>query len=131
MVSFSDKALPGLERAFFAASVDGDVKAMEKPKELRLAWTSSEGISVIKTYSFFPDTYEIGLEIKVRNLGPAPVKGDLRLSLRSVQDSAASRYVFSGPAALINGELEEIKAKEIAKNGSYSGTIGWVAHEDQ
>lgn len=130
--SFLGKDLDGLRQAVFEAANSADaIDATEREKDLSFAWTSSDGVTIIKTYTFFPDTYGIGLEIKVRNPTSKPIEDKLALSLRSSQESESSRYVFCGPAALINGELEEIETKKIASNGSYKGRITWVAIEDQ
>jgi len=132
VVAFSGKGVEGLGHAVFRASSDAHVMEVnEAEKDLSFTWTSPNGVTVVKTYSFSPETYEMGLEVKVRNLAPKPVGDNLTLSLRNVRDDTGSRYAFSGPAALINGELEEIKTKKIAKNGSYTGRIAWVATEDQ
>ena len=131
-ISFSGKGLAGLAEAVFTAGIDTDVvKVSDQDKALSLTWTSTNGVSIVKTYSFSPKTYEMGLEIKVRNLSPSPIEENLILSLREIKDTGGSRYVFSGPAALINGEIEEIEAKKIEKKDSYTGRIGWVAIEDQ
>jgi YidC/Oxa1 family membrane protein insertase len=99
---------------------------------LGFAWTAPDGITIIKTYTFSPETYEIGLEVKVRNLSITAIDGNLTISLRNGYDEAKkSRYVFSGPVALIDGELEEIKVGKIAKQDKYTGRIAWVACEDQ
>jgi YidC/Oxa1 family membrane protein insertase len=116
--------------------VTGDVNKIdvnEARKDVAFSWTSLDGMTIIKTYSFFPDTYEMGLEIKVTNLGLKPIEENLTLALRtSLKEAQKSSYVFSGPAALIDGELKEIKTKKIASEGSsYAGRITWVASEDQ
>ncbi len=134
VVSFLGSGLGGLEHAVFHATTDADrIDVKDAKKDVRLAWTSPDGVTIIKTYSFFPDTYGMGLEINVRNPGPKSIEDNLGLSLRmSVEDTKLSRYVFSGPAALIDGELKEVKTKKIASEGSsYAGRITWVASEDQ
>jgi YidC/Oxa1 family membrane protein insertase len=132
VISFSGKSLAGLRQALFLASTDADVvDASDGLQSLSLTWTSPDGVSIVKTYSFSPDTYEMGLEIKVKNLSPSAIEDNLTLSLRSMRDTTSSRYVFSGPAALINGELVEVKSKKIANDGSYTGRIAWVATVDQ
>jgi len=131
-MSFSGKGLAGLGEALFTAGTDTDmVDVSDQDKALSLTWTSPDGVSIVKTYSFSPKTYEMGLEIKVRNLSSSPIEENLILSLREIKDTGGSKYVFSGPAALINGELEEIETKKIEKKDSYTGRIGWVAIEDQ
>lgn len=133
VVAFQGKTLEGLGHAVFEATNNADaIDATEASKDVSFTWTSRDGVTIVKTYSFIPDSYEVGLEVKVRNLALRPIEDKLSLSLRnSLKEIGASRYTFSGPAALINGELEEIKTKNIASEGSYSGRIAWVACEDQ
>ncbi len=133
VVSFSGKGLDGLESVVFRATGDAEaIDATEADKTVSFSWTSHGGVTIIKTYSFFPDSYEIGFEIKVRNYSPRPIEDRLMVSLRNwLKGTKGSRYVFSGPAALIDGELREIKTKKIASKASYSGRITWVASEVQ
>ena len=132
-VSFLGERVGGLKGAVFDASAGSDLMDVtERNKRLIFTWTSSEGIAIVKTYTFSPDAYEIGLGIKVRNFSPEAIDNNLTISLRnSLNGAEESRYVFSGPAALINGELKEIKIKKIAKQDKYVGRIGWMAYEDQ
>ncbi len=132
-VSFLEKALAGLEGAAFLASTPFEkIDATETNKEVTFSWTSPDGISIVKSYTFSPDTYDIGLEVKVKNLSSQTIQDNLTVSLINHRKAAEeSRYVFSGPAALINGELEEIKVDKIADDKPYSGRIAWVACEDQ
>ncbi len=132
-VSFLGERVGGLKGAVFDASAGSDLMAVtERNKRLIFTWTSPEGITIVKTYTFLPDAYEIGLGIKVRNFSSETIDNNLTISLRnSLNGAEESRYVFSGPAALINGELKEIKIKKIAKQDKYVGRIGWMAYEDQ
>lgn len=132
-VSFLGERVGGLRGAVFDASAGSDLMDVtERNKRLIFTWTSPEGITIVKTYTFSPDAYEFGLGIKVQNFSPEAIDNNLTISLRSGLNGAEeSRYVFSGPAALINGELKEIKIKKIAKQDKYVGRIGWMAYEDQ
>jgi YidC/Oxa1 family membrane protein insertase len=132
-ISFMGEGVRGLKGAVFEAATESEfVDVSQGRQHLGFAWTAPDGITIIKTYTFSPDTYEIGLEIKVRNLSLGAINDNLTISLRNGFDEVKrSRYVFSGPAALIDGELQEIKADKIAKQDKYTGRIGWVACEDQ
>jgi YidC/Oxa1 family membrane protein insertase len=132
-VSFLGRDLFGPNGAVFRASSESDaIDATDARKALAFSWASPEGVTIVKTYSFSPETYEIGLEVKVRNLSSRPIEENLVVSLRhSLKGAENSRYVFSGPAALIDQELKEIKLDDIADDGPYSGRIAWVAYEDQ
>jgi YidC/Oxa1 family membrane protein insertase len=128
-ISFMGEGVRGLKGAVFEAATESEfVDVSQGRQHLGFAWTAPDGITIIKTYTFSPDTYEIGLEIKVRNLSLGAINDNLTISLRNGFDEVKrSRYVFSGPAALIDGELQEIKADKIAKQDKYTGRIGWVA----
>ena len=134
VVSFLGKGLASLGPPVFEATSDvNKIDVHNAKKDVTFSATSLDKMTIIKTYSFFPDTYEMGLEIKVRNLGLKPIEDNLMLSLRTnLKEAQQSSYVFSGPAALIDGELKEIKTKKIgSEGGSYAGRISWVASEDQ
>ncbi len=132
-ISFMGEGVKGLKGALFEASTETEFLDVTRGRrDLGFAWTAPDGITIIKTYTFSPETYEIGLEVKVRNLSITAIDGNLTISLRNGYDEAKkSRYVFSGPVALIDGELEEIKVGKIAKQDKYTGRIAWVACEDQ
>ena len=132
-ISFLGEGVKGLKGALFEAATETEFLDVTRGRrDLGFAWTAPDGITIIKTYTFSPETYEIGLEVKVRNLSITAIDDNLTISLRNGYDEAKkSRYVFSGPVALIDGELQEIKVGKIAKQDKYTGRIAWVACEDQ
>jgi len=132
-ISFVGKSVDGLKGAVFDAATERDsIDATKGEERLVFTWTSPRGVTILKTYTFSPHAYEIGLEIRVRNLSPEAIDNNLTISLRnSLKGAKQSRYVFSGPAALIDGELKEIKVKETASQDKYVGRIAWMAYEDQ
>ena len=66
-VSFMGERLKGIEEAAFEADLEAESMAVtQRPQQLRFAWTTLDGITIIKSYSFSPETYEIGLDIKIR-----------------------------------------------------------------
>jgi len=135
VVSFMGQRILGLTNAVFVADVEGDsVDINEGQERLSFAWRSSDGVTIQKSYTFSADTYEVGLEIKVRNLSSEPIDDNLAISLRnSFGEDSESRYVFSGPAVLLDGKLEEIDVKDLSKpkDREKAGTIGWVAQVDR
>jgi YidC/Oxa1 family membrane protein insertase len=132
-VSFMGERLKGIEEAVFEAGLETEfMDVTQGPQQLGFAYTTPDGITIIKSYSFAPETYEIGLDIKIRNLSTESINENLTVSLRNGFDEAnLSRYVFCGPAALVDGELKEIKTKDIAEEGEDTGHISWVAYENQ
>jgi YidC/Oxa1 family membrane protein insertase len=46
-------------------------------------------------------------------------------------ENAASRFMFSGPVAFVNGELSEVKGKKLTKGPQlFQGDVSWAAYED-
>jgi len=133
VVSFSGNGSGLLQKSDFRTAAENQsIDASQEAKTVGFSRTSSQGLTMVKTYTFRPGTYEIGLEVRVKNLSGQAAGEHLTVSLRnSFKETDASRYTFSGPAAFIDGELREIARKEIAKEGSYSGVISWVATQDQ
>jgi YidC/Oxa1 family membrane protein insertase len=120
--------VPGFQTAFPETTLD--VSTTEK--SLTFIQNAPEGISIQKTYRFHPGTYDIALEVKVGNHTEGYVEDKLAVSLKTFRNETdSSRYVFTGPAALINGELREIDVDDIEEESPYTGTIQWVASEDQ
>ncbi len=100
-------------------------------KTLTFRRTAPDGVAITKTYRFDPKSYEIALQVEVANHTSAYIEDKLAVSLKNLRDkSDNSRYVFAGPAALINGELEEIDVDDIKDEPQHAGTIHWVANED-
>ena len=132
-VSFLGGGVGGSDAAVFDAQIEGDaIDVGETEKQLAFSWTSPEGVTIVKTYTFLPDTYELTLDIKVRNRSALPIEDNLTISLlNGVEDNGQSRYVFTGPAALVDGELREIDPNDLDEEGEQAGRIGWVAYEDR
>jgi YidC/Oxa1 family membrane protein insertase len=132
VISFSGKGPDGMDRATFLATSPEDViDASRETKAVAFAWTSPDGITIVKTYTFVPGTYEVGLEVKVRNLSSNPLQDRLAVTLRNrIEASKGSSYTFHGPAVLMDGGLEEVKPDKIKDGEKRSGVIAWAAFED-
>jgi YidC/Oxa1 family membrane protein insertase len=131
-LGFAGNGLKSLDDAVFSADVDEDsVDIYDKSKNISFVWTSSQGVSIEKTFSFSPDTYMIDFSVTVKNLSGETLRDSIILSL--VQPAAAkqSRYGFTGPSALINNKLEQVKIKKIKDKNIYTGNIRWVAVQNR
>ena len=133
VVSFLGGGPRDMAQADFRTSADIEkVAVIEGTRNVVFTWRSTEGVTVTKTYAFEPDRYEVGLEVKVANLSTVPLVQPLSLVLRNNTENAKeSRYTFEGPAALIDGQLEEIGIDDIEEDGNQTGVIAWVAYEDR
>ncbi|MDX1775400.1 MAG: membrane protein insertase YidC [Desulfobulbales bacterium] len=106
-------------------ALSGDNKTLTMTAQL------SSGLQITRRLTFDPDSYLIRMEVDIHNFSETPLQGSPYLSLTNHPfDSKAMRYLFSGPAALIDGSLEEVKPKDFAETGkTLKGNITWAAYE--
>jgi len=91
----------------------------------------SSGLQVTRRLVFDPDSYLINMSIDIYNFSEVALKGSPYMSLTNLPyGSSAIRYLFSGPAALIDGKLEEVKPSELEEESkTLKGNITWAAFE--
>ena len=108
------------------------IKAEEGGKQtLTMTAKLSSGLQITRRFTFSPDSYLVDLSDDIYNFSETPLKGSSYMSLTNRPFGATSqRYLFSGPAALIDGKLQEVKTKDLEKAGkTLKGTITWAAFE--
>lgn len=129
------KSVPGLERAIFKADTETTKTLLETgEKKISFSWRSPHGIEVEKIYTFSASTYLIGLDVVVKNGATMPLKDRLAIMLPfALGEDAASmaRFGSYGPAAYVNGQLEEIKPDDIEEKNTLQGTMDWVGNGDR
>jgi YidC/Oxa1 family membrane protein insertase len=112
---------------------DVTFKEGAKTEQLVMQATSAAGIEVERKYVFNRDQYLIDLEIKVKNTTSQPLQGTPQLyqvSLPFEDHETVSSYLFVGPAAFADGQLQEYKAKEITESPkTVNGAFDWAAYE--
>jgi YidC/Oxa1 family membrane protein insertase len=133
VVSFTGSGVNAMGSANFRTAYPSETLEVSQEKtDLAFSWNSLQGVAIVKTYVFHPDSYEVDLEVNVRNVSPDPIQDNLTVTLRNnVAQAKNSRYTFQGPAALIDGELEEIGLDDIEDDGNQTGVLSWIAFEDQ
>ncbi|MEJ2657449.1 MAG: membrane protein insertase YidC [Desulfobacterales bacterium] len=131
-IGLTGNSIQGLDNAVFSTHLDKDfVDIKEKPKAITFSWVSPRGVVVEKRFLFSPKTYEVGLDVIIKNNSERPFKDRLTLSLLKHAPETTSRYGFEGPSALLNNKLEQIKIKKIKKQDDYPGKLKWVAIQDR
>jgi YidC/Oxa1 family membrane protein insertase len=122
----------GIEHAVFSTDFSGDtLDVFDKGGEVRFQYRSVSGLVVEKIYKFVPDSYLVGLTVKIQNGMSKPYQGSLTLGLENALAHGTGKYAFEGPSGLIGGKLEQIEIKKIKDNSLFSGQIQWVAIEDR
>ncbi|WP_419659784.1 OxaA: inner membrane protein [Desulfosarcina variabilis str. Montpellier] len=126
-----DKSVHGLENAVFSIDQTGDnLSVSGEKKEIAFKWVAADGTIIIKTYTFDPGSYLIGLKVAIQNASQNAINDQLVLSLRKPVEKEKG-YGFVGPSALINDSLEQIKPKNIEDKDRYEGKIKWIGIEDR
>jgi len=102
--------------------------------ELVMTATLANGLKIVRTLGFDGDSYLISSDYVVTNAGPVPQQVAPAMVMTNAPFSAAnstSRYLFSGPVAYVNGELNEVKGKKLTGGPlAIQGAVSWSAYED-
>jgi YidC/Oxa1 family membrane protein insertase len=131
-LDLSGQSGPKLEDAVFTADLDADtLNVSGEPSQLKFQYQTPSGLLVEKIYRFSPDSYLIDLVVSLFNGSEHVYQGSLGLGLKNTIVNESSRISFEGPSGFIDGNLEQVKVKEIEEKNKYSGKIGWIAIEDR
>ena len=102
--------------------------------KLVMTATLAEGIQIVRTLTFHGGSYLIDVEYAIENITDTPLQISPALSLSNepfAHASPTSQFLFSGPAAFVNGELEEIKAKRLTDGPVVlQGQVSWAGYVD-
>lgn len=102
--------------------------------EVRLVGQAANGLTVERVYGFDNSSYLIDVSVKIKNTADGLLQGIPQLQLVNARfegvASPADGFLFGGPAAFINGALEEIDADDF-KDGpkTLQGAIEWAGFE--
>jgi YidC/Oxa1 family membrane protein insertase len=118
------------EVPIFTADQEGiDAKEGQEQTLIMKAELAS-GLEITRTLVIDPESYQIKLTIDIINNSETALQGSPYLSLTNHPfNQKGQRYLFSGPAALIDGKLQEVKTSSLEKgNKSLEGNITWGAY---
>jgi YidC/Oxa1 family membrane protein insertase len=130
LTSISGSTSQNLDHTVFSTDFKGDtLEVKEQGGQIRFQHRLTSGLIVEKIYKFVPDSYLVGLTVKVFNGGNKPYKGSMALELENSLGQGSGRYAFAGPSGLINNKLEQVEVKKIKDHGFFSGKVQWAAIE--
>ena len=131
-LSLVGKSLPGLDQAVFTAVETADkLEVFDGEKQLSFRWLSESGVQVEKRFTFQPDSYLIQMAVEIRNGSGQAIIDRLVLSMKNDSTAEKAGYSFSGPSAMIDNKLEQVKEKKIEDQSEYPGNIKWLAIVDR
>ncbi len=94
----------------------------------------ADGVVITRTMTFHGDSYLIDSEYKVENTTDKALQISPALSLYNEpfsHGSQTSQFLFSGPAAYINGALVETKGKKLTEGPVVlQGKVSWTGYVD-
>ena len=127
-LGFAGKSIPGLDKSAFVADLTSDqLKVTDGSRDIKFSWRTDDGILIVKTFTFLPDSYVVGLAVTINNGSKRVIQDKLFVTLNGNAPGDKRLYAFEGPSALINNELEEIKTKKIKEQNTFEGKISWIA----
>jgi YidC/Oxa1 family membrane protein insertase len=134
-VLFSVDNGTGTSLPLFKGDKNGITLAQEaESAQLIMTASLADGLTIVRTLTFRGDSYLINVEYKVRNATDKPVPISPALSLDNepfAHASESSQFLFSGPAAYINGALVETKPKTLTeKPVILQGKVSWTGFVD-
>ncbi len=120
-----------MEAVYKAETSDEKIEIFSEKKSVKFVWTSSNGVTIKKEYTFSPDSYLIGLDMAIINGSDQPLMDHLVLSIEKKFSEGGRVYGFTGPSALINNKLEQIKTKKLKDKDTFAGVVNWIALQDR
>jgi YidC/Oxa1 family membrane protein insertase len=131
-LAFTENSIPDFKDAIFLSTVSADnLEVQDSAQEVSFLWISPSGIAIEKQYTFYPDSYLIGLNIVIKNNSGKTLQDRPALSLTGKYTEAKNSYGFEGPSVFVNNALEQVAVKDLAKKNVYSGRIDWTCLEER
>lgn len=108
-----------------------------REQTLTLRAQSPLGLEFIRTYTFRDSDHLLELREEVRNTGEVPLQGAPYLALTSrpfeAEDDPLKRFLFDGPVALVDGEVHEVRPRDLVEERSgrsFTGEVSWAGYHD-
>ncbi|MGM0787948.1 MAG: membrane protein insertase YidC, partial [Thermodesulfobacteriota bacterium] len=131
LVRFAGTGLPDTSEAIFTTDSDTDsLRIGDEAETLSFYWQNEDGLVMEKRYRFHPDSYKIDLSVNIVNNSDRAVPSELFLDMTNPPPTGRT-FVFQGPFAYIDGDLEEVDVDDIGDKSSYPGSVKWSAIGDR
>lgn len=132
LLNFSNKALPKISDAVFTTTLsENSLDLRSTAQSISFFWQSENGILVEKRFTFYPDSYEIKVDVLLTNASARPFEEDLAVSMVNAGPKDTRQFSFEGPFVFVDNKLEEIKVKNLDEINSISGNIDWAGLSEQ
>ncbi len=121
------------DSAFATNTTRLDLINTKEKQSLVFSGTYNGKIKVEKIFTFNPDNYTIGLEVKIYNLTDAPLIQIPRLSWQQYVDpqNEEDRYGHEGPVASVAKTIERQEVKKLDKEIMLGPNVLWAGFESK
>lgn len=131
LVRFAAAGLPDTSEALFTTDSENDsLRIGDQAESLSFYFQNEDGLVMEKRYRFYPDSYKIGLTVNLVNNSDRAVPSELFLDMTNPPPTGRT-FVFQGPFAYIDGDLEEVDVDDIEDKSVYPGSVKWAAIGDR
>jgi YidC/Oxa1 family membrane protein insertase len=133
-ISFPQSSIDIASDTVFETNVSKlDLLNPKEKKSLTFTQTYDNKIKVEKIFSFDPDNYTIGLDIKVTNLTSEPITQTPQLSWLQYVDpkQEGDSYGHDGPVISVAKSIEQEDLKKINKEKTLGPNVLWGAYESK
>ncbi|MBN1907022.1 MAG: membrane protein insertase YidC [Deltaproteobacteria bacterium] len=106
----------------------------QKMETLQFRYTSPEGITIEQSFSFSPDKYDIGVNVKVSNNSVNVATGNIKSVISNLHAQRKDKYYsFTGTAVFADNDLKQFKPKDLEdeEDTDITGSIAWFSYEDE
>ena len=106
--TYEGQNAPTNQSILYEVNSDQILLTQDSPsRDLIFKGRRSDGIEIEQTFRFYPDSYDIGLNVSVKNNSQNTVGGNIRTYLANLPpEKKGSYYSFNGLALFLNNKLE-------------------------
>jgi len=130
-----NESIEPLDIFFHVSRESLDLTDSKDEKQIIFNGTTADGIFVKKILTFSPESYVINIEIEVAKPSLlSSYKGTMISWIKKMDPDkdSSSRFGFTGPAAYVDGELNEVKIKSLDEGAkSFPQRVMWGGYEDK
>ncbi len=133
-ITFPESSINIAPDAIYESSTTNlDLITAKEKNSLVFSQTYDNKIKVEKTFTFNPDNYTIGLDIKVFNLTDSPLSQIPKLSWHQAFDPKREldTYGHDGPVASVAKDIERHEVKDLEKERTFGPNVLWSGFESK
>ena len=133
-VSFPDSTVQVLEDGFYETDKGTvDLTKGGEPQRLTFSQTYPGELKIEKIYTFHPDKYSLEMEVRLQNLGSAPLNQNGGITWYQYVDPAAptDSYGHDGPVSYIAKSIDRPETAKMEADKTLGPDVSWGGFESK